>query len=52
VASGDGVLRGFDPTSGATAVEVPIPEGAASAPIVAGGVMYILSRDGQLLAYR
>lgn len=52
VASGDGVLRGFDPVSGATLAEIPIPEGAASAPIVAGGVMYILSRDGQLLAYR
>ncbi|MCB1387812.1 MAG: PQQ-binding-like beta-propeller repeat protein [Rhodobacteraceae bacterium] len=52
VASGDGVLRGFDPVSGNVAVEVPIPEGAASAPIVAGGVMYILNRDGQLLAYR
>lgn len=52
VASGDGVLRGFDPTSGAIVAEIPIPGGAASAPIVAGGEMYVLNRDGQLLAYR
>ncbi len=52
VASGEGVLRGFDPASGAIVAEIPIPEGAASAPIVAGGVMYILNREGQLLAYR
>ncbi|WP_127104393.1 PQQ-like beta-propeller repeat protein [Pararhodobacter zhoushanensis] len=52
VASGDGVLRGFDPVSGNTVAEIPIPGGAASSPIVAGGVMYILSREGNLLAYR
>ncbi|MCW1932588.1 outer membrane protein assembly factor BamB family protein [Pararhodobacter zhoushanensis] len=52
VASGDGVLRGFDPVSGNTVAEIPIPGGAASSPIVAGGVMYILTREGNLLAYR
>nr|WP_286173775.1 PQQ-binding-like beta-propeller repeat protein [Rhodobacter sp. NTK016B] len=52
VASGEGVLRGFDPASGNIVAEIPIPDGAASAPIVAGGVMYILNREGQLLAYR
>lgn len=52
VASGDGLLRGFDPVSGNTTAEIEIPGGAASAPIVAGGVMYILNRDGDLLAYR
>ncbi|MCA2010081.1 PQQ-like beta-propeller repeat protein [Cereibacter sphaeroides] len=52
VASGDGVLRGFDPVSGSTVAEVAIPGGAASGPIVAGGILYVLNRDGQLLAYR
>jgi len=52
VASGDGVLRGFDPASGNTTAEIPIPGGAASGPIVAGGTLYVLSRDGALLAYR
>lgn len=52
VASGDGVLRGFDPVSGARAGEIAIPGGAASSPIAAGGALYVLSRDGNLLAYR
>lgn len=52
VASGDGVLRGFDPASGETVAQIEIPGGAASGPIVVGGTMYILSRDGALLAYR
>lgn len=52
VASGDGVLRGFDPTSGERAAEIEVPGGAASSPIVAGGTLYVLSRTGQLLAYR
>lgn len=52
VASGDGVLRGFDPVSGSTVAEIAIPGGAASAPIVVGGAMYLLNREGQLLAYR
>ena len=52
VASGDGVLRGFDPVSGAQSHQVAIPGGAASGPVVAGGTLYVLSRDGQLHAFR
>lgn len=52
VASGDGVLRGFDPASGATVAEIAIPGGAASGPIAMGGALYVLSRSGALLAYR
>ena len=52
VASGDGVLRGFDPTSGQRVIELAIPGGAASGPIVAGGTLYVLGRDGELHAYR
>lgn len=52
VASGEGALRGFDPVSGATVSELQVPRGAASAPIVMGGTMFVLSRDGRLHAFR
>lgn len=52
VASGNGPLRGFDPVSGATVVELDVPRGAASAPIVMGGTMFVLGRDGRLHAFR
>ena len=52
VGSGDGVLRSFDPTSGAPLEQVTLQSGAASAPIVAGGTLYVVNRDGQLTAWR
>ena len=52
VASSDGYLRFFDPVSGALAGTAELPAGAASAPVVAGGVLYVLNKKGQLLAYR
>lgn len=52
VASGDGALRFFDPASGALTHEVAVPGGATSAPVVAGGVLYVVSRRGQLHAFR
>ncbi|QOL79707.1 PQQ-binding-like beta-propeller repeat protein [Pseudooceanicola spongiae] len=52
VASSDDLLRFFDPVSGALVNTVALPGGAASAPVVAGGVLYVLSKDGKLLAYR
>lgn len=52
VASGDGVLRGFDPASGALAATVTLPAAAATAPVVAGGVMYVLDAKGNLNALR
>ncbi|MBT9382286.1 PQQ-like beta-propeller repeat protein [Pseudooceanicola sp. CBS1P-1] len=52
VASSDGKLRFFDPTSGTLVQELDLPGGAASAPVVAGGTLYVLSKDGKLLAYR
>lgn len=52
VASGDGVLRGYDPVSGALVHDVAIPGGAASGPVVAGGTLYVLARDGRLHAFR
>jgi outer membrane protein assembly factor BamB len=52
VASGDGLLRAFNPVDGALLAELPLPGGAAAAPAVAGGVMYVVTRDGRLLAFQ
>ena len=52
VASGEGPLRGFDPASGERVIELTVPGGAASAPIVVGGTLYVLGRDGNLHAFR
>lgn len=52
VASSDAVLRSFDPASGALVGQAAIPGGAATAPAVAGGTLYVTSRAGKLLAYR
>lgn len=52
VASSDGVLRAFDPASGRLVGQGTIPDGAASAPIVAGQTLYVVSRAGQLHAFR
>jgi len=52
VASSDGTLRSFDPTNGALVAQVTIPGGATTAPVVAGGVLYVVSAKGQLHAFR
>jgi len=52
VASSDGVLRVFDPASGALIGQGAIPGGAATAPVVAGVTLYVTGRDGQLHAFR
>ncbi|MEM8581242.1 MAG: PQQ-binding-like beta-propeller repeat protein [Pseudomonadota bacterium] len=52
VASSDGVLRGFSPSSGALTAQIDLPGGAASAPIVVDRTLYVVSQEGQLLAYR
>lgn len=52
VASTDEVLRAFDPESGAPVRTVALPGGAATSPVVAGGVMYVVNAKGQLLAFR
>ena len=50
--SSDGALRQFDPASGAVVGQVAIPGGAASDPALAGGMMFVVSGQGQLLAFR
>lgn len=52
VGSGDGQLRGFDPVDGSLVATVPLPGGAATRPIVVAGSLYIVSQDGELLAFR
>jgi outer membrane protein assembly factor BamB len=51
-ASTDGLIRAFDPASGALVGQVELKGGAASAPVVAGGTLYVVSKSGQLLAFR
>lgn len=52
IASTDGYIRAFDPASGKLLGRADIPKGAAATPVVAGGVLYILSQSGQLHAFR
>ncbi len=52
VGSSDGGLRFFDPVSGESLGEIAVQGGAASAPVVAGGVLYVLGADGTLHAFR
>lgn len=52
VASGDGLLRSFDPATGAPLATLPIPGGAGAEPAIASGVLYIVSRTGELHAFQ
>ncbi|MDQ7775099.1 MAG: PQQ-binding-like beta-propeller repeat protein [Paracoccus aminovorans] len=52
LAGSDGYLRVFDPASGALIGNAQIPGGAAAAPAVAGQTLYVVTHDGQLIAYR
>lgn len=52
VASNDGVMRSFDPVSGALLGAVEVPGGATTRPIVVGGTLYVVSTDGRLHAFR
>lgn len=52
VASNDGLMRIYDPASGAERGTVEIPGGATTNPVVAGGALYVVTSNGQLLAFR
>lgn len=52
VASDDGLLRSFDPVTGAEAGSIELRGGAASNPIVVDDMMYVVTKLGQLVAYR
>lgn len=50
--SSDGLLRAFDPASGAVVASVPLPGGAAADPALAAGLLFVVNGKGQLLAFR
>jgi outer membrane protein assembly factor BamB len=50
--SGDGQLRSFDPVSGQQVGAIALPDGAAVAPVVANRTLYVVTTEGELLAYR
>ncbi len=52
VAGSDGNTRSFNPSTGAALGVVKIQGGAASQPAIVNGVMYILSGNGQLQAFK
>ncbi len=52
LASSDGVLRSYDPVDGSLLSTAEIPAGAATAPAIAGGTLYVVNTRGELLAYR
>lgn len=52
VASSDGHLRGFAPQDGTLAADVALAGGAAAAPALAQGMIFVVSGRGQLLAFR
>lgn len=52
LASSDGLLRVFDPASGALLATAGIPGGASAGPAVAGQTLYVVTHDGQLIAFR
>lgn len=52
VASSDGVLRLFNPTDGTLVATADIPGGAASAPVLAGGMLLVMGGNGQIHAFR
>ncbi|GGH46890.1 pyrrolo-quinoline quinone [Frigidibacter albus] len=52
LASTDGVLRSYDPSTGALVAQAEIPGGAAAGPAVAGGILYVMGKSGQLHAFR
>ena len=52
VTSSDGKLLSFDPQTGERLGEIEMPAGSSTGPAVAGGVVYVLTDEGDLLAYR
>lgn len=52
LASSDGLLRGFDPNTGAELSALELPNGGATRPIIMNGIMYVVNARGVLHAYR
>lgn len=52
VASSDGFVRFYAPDSGAALGSLELRGGAAAAPAVAGGILYVVTGNGQVQAFR
>jgi outer membrane protein assembly factor BamB len=52
VASGDGLLRMFNPADGSLVATAEIPGGATTQMALAGGLLYVVGANGQLHAFR
>lgn len=52
VPSTDDVVRFYNPRNGLLTHTVELPHGAATNPVVAGGVLYVVNRKGELYAFR
>ncbi|MEQ8294339.1 MAG: PQQ-binding-like beta-propeller repeat protein [Roseovarius sp.] len=52
IASNDGLMRFFNPQNGQSLGSVELPGGATTEPVVAGRTLYVVSTQGQLLAFR
>ncbi|GKY89041.1 PQQ-binding-like beta-propeller repeat protein [Sinisalibacter aestuarii] len=52
IASGDGFLRAFNPEDGTPLGIVELPAGAASRPIIVGGMMMLMTEKGDLIGMR
>ena len=52
VASGDGLLRSYNPADGAPLGAVELPAGAASRPITVAGMMMLMTERGNLIGLR
>jgi len=52
VASGDGMIRSYDPVSGNLVAQAELPGGAAAAAAVSGGTLYAVTKNGRLNALR
>ncbi|MEM9975211.1 MAG: PQQ-binding-like beta-propeller repeat protein [Pseudomonadota bacterium] len=52
IASGDELLRAFNPETGALTATYPLRGGGAALPAVANGTLYVVSGDGRLHAFR
>lgn len=50
--SSDGRLLSFDAQTGAPGQAIEMPGGSRTGPAVAGGTVYVLTDEGELLAYR
>ena len=52
VASSDGLIRHFDPATGALVGTTPLRAGASANPVVVNRTLYVVTTNGQLVAFR